>query len=234
MRKIALIVAATVAAAVVHGAGIDAEYVAVTKRVLPDGNVIEHRARGRFAQDDEGRTRFEIDDRTSIVDPVEGVMWTVDDRFHQAYRVRIDGSSTFPSREDNTGSIGDLAAAGLSEAVPPDGPPVDRETESLGTAVINGMASTGELHRRTIPTGAIGNAQPIVVEMEVWRSGDFGFDLPVRTVVRDPLHGESVQELRNVKALEDAATKGLFRPVDGMTVVDAPAPPYDAATFLEE
>ena len=49
--------------------------------------------------------------------------------------------------------------------------------------------------------------------------------------MRDPLNGESVQELRNVHEIEDAAADGLFRPDDGLTVVDGVAPPDDAPRF---
>ena len=154
MVKTGTMAVAAIAAGAVHSAGIDAEYVAVNERVLVDGNVIKQTAVGRFAQDDRGRTRFEMDGRTSIVDPVEGIMWTIDDRFNRAYRVDMADSSAFPTADDDTGSIGDLAAAGLSAvAAPPDRPPENREVENLGTEVVNGMVSTGELHRQTIPAG---------------------------------------------------------------------------------
>ena len=37
-----------------------------------------------------------------------------------------------------------------------------------------------------------------------------------------------------MREIEDAAADGLFRPDDGLTVVDGVAPPDDAPAFLEE
>ena len=63
----------------------------------------------------------------------------------------------------------------------------------------------------------------VVVETTVWKSDEYGFDLPVRTVVDDPFNGRSVQEIRNIRVLGSGEGAALFRPDPGWTVVDAPA-----------
>ena len=70
----------------------------------------------------------------------------------------------------------------------------------------------------------MGNVEPIVIETEVWQSDAYGFGLPVRTVVRNPLMGDSSQELRNIRSLTDAEAEDLFRPDGDWTVVEGSAP----------
>ena len=205
-----------------HGAGIDAEYVATSTRALADGNTIEHETMGRFAQDDEGRTRFEVGNNIDIMDPMAGTRWTVDKRLGQAFR------SEMPQRWQETvdpGSTGGIIRKMVGDAsqIPASSelPEFDRPTiADLGPATVNGLAANGTLYKDTIQVGAMGNKEPMVVETEVWWSEDHGFRLPVKTEVRDPFNGHSVQVLRNIRTLE--LGEDLFRPDPKYPVVEAP------------
>ena len=204
-----------------HGAGIDAEYVSVSTRTLADGNTIRHETVGRFAQDDKGRTRFEFDGRVDIVDPVAGVRWTADTRSGQAFR------SEMPRQRNDMDEDGiAVTRVGDPEHVPdlPDIPRLERpDVTEFGPAVVNGVETTHTLYRNTIQAGALGNTEPIVVETEVWRSDSQGLSgLPVKTEVRDPINGRSVQQLRNIRTLTPDEAAELFRPDNGWTVVEAP------------
>lgn len=44
----------------------------------------------------------------------------------------------------------------------------------------------------------------------------------MKTEVRDPINGRSVQELRNIRTLTPEEAADLFRPDDGWTVVEVP------------
>ncbi|MCY3622156.1 MAG: hypothetical protein OXH68_10655 [Gammaproteobacteria bacterium] len=141
----------------------------------------------------------------------------------QAFRAEMPAagmSAATPSRGDGVVRFGDESRA--PEAIEPPG--IDRPTVTdLGTATVNGLETVGMRYEHTIPAGAMGNREPMTVMTTIWRSRDFGFDLPVRTEVADPFSGRSVQELRNIRVLAPGEGENLFRPDPGWNVVETPA-----------
>jgi hypothetical protein len=76
--------------------------------------------------------------------------------------------------------------------------------ESLGDKVIEGLDVKGEIHRWTIPTGAIGNDRPIEVSVEAWYSPDLQTEV-IRNRI-DPRFGESQYRLTNIQRAEPSGT----------------------------
>ena len=70
MMKNLAVVALAVGSLAAHGAGVQADHVVTD--IEGDHERVEV---GQWIQDDLGRSRFDIDDWTRIVDPVEGVEW---------------------------------------------------------------------------------------------------------------------------------------------------------------
>ena len=85
--------------------------------------------------------------------------------------------------------------------------------EDLGTQTINGLPATGTRVTRTIPAGAMGNAQAIQIVRETWVSSDL--KVPVMVKTSDPRFGTTVTQLTNVTRSEPDAT--LFQTPAGYT-----------------
>jgi hypothetical protein len=89
---------------------------------------------------------------------------------------------------------------------PPPGPPTapapnrDVVTESLGQQTIEGVNATGSRSTTTIPTGAIGNLQPIKIVVEQWVSTDL--QVLVMTRHSDPRSGETTYRLQSIVRAE--------------------------------
>ena len=85
---------------------------------------------------------------------------------------------------------------------------------------INGVQATGTRVTRTIPAGQIGNAQPIQVVTETWRSPDL--QVPVMTKRIDPMHGNVVTQLTNIARAEPDPS--LFQVPSDYTVTKGHGP----------
>jgi hypothetical protein len=75
-------------------------------------------------------------------------------------------------------------------------------TEPLGTQMIEGVAAQGTRTIETIPAGAIGNDTPIEIISERWYSEELGME--VKTVRNDPLSGQNIYQLTNIRRSEPA------------------------------
>jgi hypothetical protein len=77
-------------------------------------------------------------------------------------------------------------------------------TISLGTQTVNGVQAEGTRVTHTIPAGAIGNANPIVITNERWYSSE------LQTVVMikrsDPRMGTTTFQLTNIQRQEPDAS----------------------------
>ena len=96
----------------------------------------------------------------------------------------------------------------------------DSATESLGTQFIEGLVVDVTRTTMTIPTGQIGNDQPIQVVSERW----FSPDLQVLVMSRqsDPRYGETTYRLTNIVRSEPAFT--LFEVPQDFEVIEGPGP----------
>ena len=92
--------------------------------------------------------------------------------------------------------------------------------EDLGTQTINGLAATGTRTTRTIPAGAIGNAQPIQTVREVWISTELKVPIVIKS--SDPRFGNSVTQLTNITQAEPDAS--LFQVPAGYAVTQRTRP----------
>jgi hypothetical protein len=79
---------------------------------------------------------------------------------------------------------------------------------------INGVTATGTQVTETIPAGAIGNTQPIVVTRTTWISTQLS--VPVEIITSDPRFGTTDMELTNI--IQAAPDASLFVVPAGYTV----------------
>lgn len=76
----------------------------------------------------------------------------------------------------------------------------ETKTEKLPARTIEGVMAEGARTTQTIPAGAIGNEQPILIVNEEWRSPEL--QVLVLTRSADPRTGESVYRLTNITRAE--------------------------------
>lgn len=197
-------------------------------QVLGDGNRIERRYSSMVARDNQGRTRREeeialvgplaVDGPSprlvTIVDPVAGQSYTLDDKQRVAYRNPVamaklrtsHATAWVAGTETHMTWTGTVAGAGKPQVsvtpvpgqrvVAGDGAATKVTTESLGAKPIEGVMAEGTRTTSTIPAGAIGNLMPIEVVSERWYSKEL--QMPVLISRRDPRTGDSVYRLRNI------------------------------------
>ncbi len=215
----------------VTGAPYSAVEVTTTQQVLSNGNVISNQRQTTLYRDSQGRVRTEttVTGRrpgstastgsqtpttiVSIHDPVAGVNRQIDN-----VNKVVHETSIRPQFRGNT-----------SGTNPPNRPrwngqrPADPNvtTADLGIQTINGVSAHGTRITRTIPAGAMGNAQPIQNIREVWTSTDLQVD--VMTKITDPRFGTTVTQLTNINRAEPDAS--LFQAPSGYTVQHGPARP---------
>lgn len=90
----------------------------------------------------------------------------------------------------------------------------NRQTESLGTRTIDGLAATGTRTTRTIPAGAIGNDEEIVITQETWYSPEL--QIVLESIHNDPRYGQTAYSITNLQRGEPDAS--LFQVPPGYTV----------------
>ena len=89
--------------------------------------------------------------------------------------------------------------------------------EDLGTKVVEGVAATGTRITTTIPAGAIGNEQPILIVSEQWSSPEL--KVLVMTKHNDPRTGETTYRLTNIVQTESA--RSLFEVPADYTITES-------------
>jgi hypothetical protein len=202
----------------VTGAPFTASFSTQTKQVLADGNQIQRTSSGTFARDSQGRTRREMTlpgigivaggnqvppHVVMINDPVAGSQYILEVDRKVARKVEF-GRGGKHGRDGENGAGIPLKARTESNVT----------TTSLGIQVINGVSAEGTRTTRTIPAGAIGNTNPIVITVEKWYSSD------LQTVVTlkrdDPRMGETTFQLTNIQRQEPDAS--LFQVPSDYTV----------------
>lgn len=96
------------------------------------------------------------------------------------------------------------APAMAGRVVRPRTPIWDEKVEQLAARQFNGVMAEGKRTTRTIPAGAIGNEQPIVIVSEEWYSPEL--QVLVMTRTSDPRSGESTYRLENINRTEPNQT----------------------------
>lgn len=229
--------------ATVAGAPYSAQ--AVTERVqaLADGNRIVQNTSGSVARDGRGRVRREESlpgllsntgegpHLVMIDDPVAGAHWTLDAGTKTAIKMPFAQmkAGTFgpfvpPANGPNKiwyvaqqpGSV----AAGKIQIIDKGQTPPDSNTSKtdLGTQTIEGVAAQGTRITRTLPAGAVGNEQPLVITTETWYSPEL--KVLVMSKTSDPRMGETTYKLTNILRSEPDAS--LFQVPEDYTIRDQP------------
>jgi len=203
----------------VTGAPYSAVEVRTEQQVLAGGNTIQRQIQTTIHRDSQGRVRTETEmtrpgatgeisvKRVTIHDPVAGVVHELDATNKTAHSMPTRGPGGMrpgmrPGSPNDTSRTAN--GPGLRN---PNGPnahtrPVDPnvKTEDLGSQSINGIQATGTRTTRTIPAGAIGNAQPLESIHERWVSTDLGVPVMVKTT--DPRFGTTTTQLTNINRSE--------------------------------
>lgn len=194
---------------VVVGEPYSAQVTDTSVKTLPDGNTIQHTMTGFVARDSQGRTYTQETitglwgqsgsrTMTFISDPVAGYVYSLNSQTKTATRraihVRSSDESWSRTKRANPNAV----------------------SADLGTQSIAGVMAEGKKTTRTIPAGAMGNAQPIVSTSEVWTAPDL--NVVVSAVRTDPREGTSTYTLSNLQHAEPAAT--LFQVPAGYTIKD--------------
>jgi hypothetical protein len=97
------------------------------------------------------------------------------------------------------------------------GPKAKYTSEDLGTESIQGIEARRRRRTTTIPTGAEGNDEPLVITSDRWTALTVGDGLLVREISDDPRHGKTTQELINLSPSEPDQT--TFQPPEGYEIV---------------
>jgi len=158
---------------------------------------------GRWSQDERGRTRYDFDEWTHIVDPVAQVEWRANSKrgYYSTHKLGIEQAGN--------------AVHGLK--------PMDEQvlvgilTRSLGNREINGAMCNGALHE----IEHSGRGLTLRTQVEEWFTEDFGFPLRVKRTFRMTGHGgEETTELRNIVRMTDSEREQRFRPNKDWKEVD--------------
>ena len=97
----------------------------------------------------------------------------------------------------------------------------DSTKEDLGQQQIEGVTATGTRTTTVIPSGAIGNEQPITIVSEQWFSADL--NVLVLTRHSDPRVGETTYRLTNISLAEP--DRSLFQVPSDYTIEELRRPP---------
>jgi hypothetical protein len=167
-------------------------------------------------RDTDGRTRREVDrpngtSEISIHDPVAQTSWTLDSGRHTARQ--LQGAAVLAFNDAARGLEPRRVAEQLTVfvngqpqtlAIGPAGEQRNRSAEEhLPPRVIEDLRVEGIRRTQTIPAGAIGNEQPVVVTTEEWTSPDLKvLDLSEHN---DPRTGTSTYKLVKVFRAEQPA-----------------------------
>jgi len=191
-----------------------------TTQVLSDGNRIERTTTGTVARDGQGRTRRDMTLPSIGAWGTSGqaaphVVFINDSVAGAQYILQPDRKIARMMQRPHGGKHG----AWTKPVEPPAGSGATNAqsnvtTTSLGTQTINGVQAEGTRVTRTIPAGAIGNANPIVITSERWYSSEL--QTIVMTKRSDPRMGETTFQLTNIQKTEPDAT--LFQVPSGYTV----------------
>jgi hypothetical protein len=227
-------------AATISGAPYSAE--AVTERVqaLADGNRIHQTTNGTVARDSQGRVRRDeglpelsgagdAPHLVLIMDPVAHVHWVLDGRNKTAMKMPLGPITAAnlgpfmppPALPDKTFFVASGASAPQVQVIGKAELPSEHNVTKvdLGNQIIEGVPAQGTRTTRTLPAGAVGNEQPLVITTETWYSPDL--KILVLSKTSDPRMGETTYKLTNIQRSEPPPD--LFEIPPDYTIQDQPA-----------
>ena len=207
----------------VTGAPFSAQATTQITQTLADGNQINRTETAQIARDSSGRTRRDSTvshigpwssastprEIVNITDPVAGVNYMIDVTNKTAMQMPFHarpGSGNPEARHMRTNG----EAEGQSG--------IQRTTESLGTQVMAGVTVQGTRTTETIPAGAVGNQNPLVIVSDRWVSPQL--QETVYSKHTDPRFGTTVYQLININQTEPAAA--LFQVPSGYSITTRP------------
>jgi hypothetical protein len=222
-------------------------------QVFADGNRIHTTDNSTICRDSEGRTRRDASlnllgaaaqssapKLTTIVDPVAGYRYMLDNESKTAHRIPVGPNSktvSFKGPGDSAekgeqvmlyqrvGTAGPTMAAGGNVVFKSAGRLSDDPaptSENLGDQTIEGIHATGTRMMTTIPAGGMGNEKPIQVTSERWYSPEL--KAAILTKHTDPWAGELKTQLTNVNSAEPDSS--LFQVPADYKVLDEKAGPF--------
>jgi hypothetical protein len=189
----------------ITGAPFSATISTQTTQTLSDGNHINRTTSASIARDSQGRTRREmslpaIGGWGTSGQAAPHVVFINDNVAGARYVLQPDKKVARKMAWRQHGRDGGTPRPGSRRG----GDQSNVTTTSLGTQTINGVTAEGTHTTRTIPAGAIGNANAIVITNERWYSPD------LQTVVMskrsDPFMGETTFQLTNIQKQEPEAS----------------------------
>ncbi len=188
----------------VTGAPYSATETREMQQKLADGNQISHQNQSKVYRDGQGRLRMEHttpqgDVRIAIFDPVAGFAYMLDPAKQTAVKRAL------PTPKQNSSDTPPAPHHRFAATT---------QTQDLGTQTIAGLAATGTRTTETIPAGAIGNSEAIVVTREIWTST--ALKVPVLIKSSDPRFGNSTMQLSNV--VQGEPDPALFQVPSNYTV----------------
>ncbi|MDM7997150.1 MAG: hypothetical protein QUT30_15875 [Acidobacteriota bacterium] len=211
-----------------------AEEISQQTQILPDGSrVVRSSYSGYFYRDSAGRTRTEQRFPPSMIlkraaapvvpeifDPVAGCIYYLDQANKVAHRVELP--KPIKALTPPQGLIFPVvspvmmnaASGGGAEKAP------ERNTERLGTQVMDGITIQGTRTTTTFAAGTMGNDRPVSATSEIWVSPDL--NVVIYSKIDDPRQGERIQMLSNISRAEPDAA--LFQVPSGYRVVDETGP----------
>ena len=181
----------------VKGQPFSAETVIEDTRRLYDGTTVTKQNKGAFYRDGAGRTR-----REQPLEMVGGVSIAGTDGKPQMLVFINDFAAHTQYFLDPNNKVARKHGIGGNPPGEPGAPP-NAKTESLGTKTIEGVQTEGTRVTFEIPPGQLGNEKPIQVVTENWFSSELQMMVMSRHL--DPLAGEHVFKLVNIKRTEPAA-----------------------------
>jgi hypothetical protein len=164
---------------------------------LVDGNTIDNKTTGNITRDGSGRTRRDITLPSIGVLAASGQpkqIVSISDPVTQTNYILDVSGKTYRKFSSAPGGKSRGWASRFLELPP--GESGQTTTESLGVKTIEGVTAEGTRLTRTIPAGAAGNANPIVITTERWYSPDL--QVTVLETHSDPRFGTSTFQLTNI------------------------------------
>ena len=193
---------------VVTGAPFSAVATSQSTQTLADGNRISHKTQTNLFRDSQGRFRKEV------TFPAIGLLATSghpksfvfinDPVANENFVLHPDDKTAEKVGRPHSGWKGSMPGEPKYKAESREASAAAVKKEALGTQTIAGIAAQGTRYTRTIPTGQIGNEQPITIVSEHWYSEEL--QLTVMSKRSDPRFGETIYTLTSIQRSEPAAS----------------------------